>query len=90
MEFNIEEVFNIVKEPEHSREVLLKFQEKYGYDSVQLYRWYKQGLINLKELDISKREFDSWIHHFLVYKESGGDLWELNTENNFSEEGGFR
>jgi len=47
-------------------------------------------LINLKELDISKREFDSWIHHFLVYKESGGDLWELNTEDNFSEEGGFR
>lgn len=77
MDINLEEFFDVVVEPEHSQKMLLDFQKKYKYDSFKLYTAYKQGAINAKELNISEDVLKSWIHHFIIYKENGGDIWEL-------------
>lgn len=77
MDINLEEIFEVVGEPEHSKTVLLNFQRKYNYDSETLYLFYQQNGINLEELNIKKEDFKSWIHHFIIFKENGGDPWEL-------------
>ena len=87
MEININEIFDVVIEPEHSKSVLKDLEDKYGYDSIELYHLHKQGLIDYKDLEITKREFNSWIHHFIIFKENGGDPWELN--NDIAQEEGF-
>ncbi len=77
MDINLEEIFKIVKEPEHSKTILLNFQKEYKYDSETLYLFYQQNGINYEELNIKKKDFKSWIHHFIIFRENGGDSWEL-------------
>ena len=86
MEINIDELFEVVIEPGHSKMVLKEFEDKYGFDSIELYQLYKQGLIDYQDLEITKKEFNSWIHHFIVFKENGGDPWELNNDHIREEE----
>ena len=77
MNLNHEEFFDVVVEPEHSKKILIDFQKKYKYDSFMLYTAYVQGLINTKDLNISQDVLNSWIHHYIIYKENGGDIWSL-------------
>jgi len=85
MDINLEDVFEIVEEPEHSKNVLLDFQEKYNIDSEELYLFYQQNGINYEELPISEEDFKSWIHHFIIFKENGGDPWELKESDIWKE-----
>jgi hypothetical protein len=77
MNINLEDVFEIVEEPEHSKNILLNFQEKYNIDSEDLYLFYQQNGINHEELSVTEEDFKSWIHHFIIFKENGGNPWEL-------------
>lgn len=77
MDINLEEIFEIVEEPEHSKSVLLDFQKKYNYDSELLFLLYQQNGINYEELNITEEDFRSWIHHFIIFRENGGNPWEL-------------
>ena len=88
MDINIDDFFDVVVEPEHSKKILVDLQNKYNYDSLKLYEAYKQDAINVGDLNISQDKLNHWIHHFIIYKENGGDLWELkeNTEWDTNEE----
>jgi len=81
MDINLEEIFEIVEEPEHSKSVLLDLQDKYNIDSEELYLFYQQNGINYEELPITEEDFKSWIHHFIIFEENGGDPWELKELN---------
>ncbi|PXV62133.1 hypothetical protein C7954_15011 [Halanaerobium congolense] len=85
MDINLEDVFEIFEEPEHSKNVLLNFQEKYNIDSEELYLFYQQGGINCEESPISEEDFKSLIHHFIIFKENGGDPWELKKSDIWEE-----
>jgi len=82
MNINLEDIFEIVEEPGHSKNILLDFQERYNYDSEDLYLAYQQNGINYEELNISEEDLKSWIHHFIIFKENGGDPWELKKWEN--------
>lgn len=77
MDFNLEDFFDVVVEPEYSKGVLLEFQEKYNYDSMLIYKMYKQGFTDYKQLEIKKDDYFSWIHHFIIFTQNGGDVWDL-------------
>jgi hypothetical protein len=77
MNFNLEDFFDVVVEPDYSKGVLLELQEKYHYDSMFIYEMYKQGFANYKELDIKKNDYISWIHHFIIFTQNGGNVWDL-------------
>jgi len=77
MNINIDDLFDVVVEPEHSKKILIDLQKKYNYDSLKLYDAYNQGAIDVENLNISQDKLNYWIHHFIIYKENGGDLWEL-------------
>jgi hypothetical protein len=85
MDINLEDIFEIVEEPEHSKNVLLNFQEKYNIDSEELYLFYQQNGINYEELPVTEEDFKSWIHHFIIFKENGGDPWELKESDIWEE-----
>ena len=85
MDISLEDVFEVVEEPEHSKNVLLNFQEKYDIDSEELYLFYQQSGINYEELPITEEDFKSLIHHFIIFKENGGDPWELKKSDIWKE-----
>jgi len=60
MDFNLEEIFDIVVEPEYSKDVLLELQEKYHYNSMLIYNMYKQGFTDYKRFNIKKNDYISW------------------------------
>ena len=81
-DINLEDYFDVVIEPEHSKNVLLNFQKKYGYDSVKLYTLYKQEQNLDNYLNIDKEDFHSWIHHFIIFTQNGGDVSDLGDDWN--------
>jgi len=81
MNINLEEFFDIVVEPEYSRGVLLELQEKYHYNSIFIYKMYKQGFADYKGLNIKKDDYISWIHHFIIFTQNGGDVMNLREQD---------
>lgn len=77
MDINLEDYFDFVEEPQHSKGVLIDFQEKYKLDSEWLYKTYKAGEINYNDLGISKDDYYSWLHHYIIFVQNEGNVWDL-------------
>lgn len=77
-DINIEDYFDVVIEPGHSKSILLGLQKKYGYDSVKLYRLHKRDYKYYEKLDIKEDDYRSWIHHFIIFTQTGGGISDLS------------
>jgi len=73
--FGEEASFVFVKEPEHSRRVLLGFQKKYGIETNEFFTFYRT--FGVTPVKIDAKELASWEHHFEIFKMAGGDVWSL-------------
>jgi hypothetical protein len=61
----------LAKEPEHSLQVLLEHQERYGISSDDFFAfYYKHGAAPVK---ISPRELARWKHHYEIFKMASRD-----------------
>ncbi|MDH7579046.1 MAG: hypothetical protein QHH75_14820 [Bacillota bacterium] len=68
-----------VKEPEHSQQVLLEFQKKYGIETDDFFAFYRT--LGVTPVKIDAKELASWEHHFEIFKMAGGDVWSLKESN---------
>lgn len=77
--FGEEAGFVFIKEPEHSQQVLLEFQKKYGIETDDFFTFYRT--FGVTPVKIDAKELASWEHHFEIFKMAGGDVWSLKESN---------
>jgi hypothetical protein len=69
----LEQLFNIVVQPDHARKVLQELQTKHGYDTVEFLRLYQDGF----DLNIPARDVNKWLFQVKLFTTTDGDLGEL-------------
>lgn len=81
-----EHLFDVVSEPEYSKEKLIEFEEQYkssGVNSRLVYWYYKtQGFEQVKE---SIPEVDDWVHYYECFLECGGNPLDLESDEDFTQ-----
>ena len=69
----LEDLFETVIEPDHSKQILLEYQKKYGMNSIIMWFKYTSG----QSLNISSKELDRWLFEYEMYRAAEGDIREL-------------
>jgi len=77
-ESGLSDFVNVVKEPEYSKNKLLKYQEEFNMQSDVFYEMYISGLFeSLMPYD----KLNDWAFNYEIFLNSNGDINDLNNED---------
>ncbi len=69
---SFEDMFEIVVQPDHSKNVLNRFQNKYNMSTLDFLSYYKEGIVPIPAIDANR-----WLHQLSLFITAEGDLGEL-------------
>ncbi len=75
----LEDFIKVVQQPEHSKQKLIAYQEKYGISTVEFVLWYKEGIT----LPITDRDCKDWQFQLEMFLATEGDMLELTQTDRF-------
>jgi hypothetical protein len=75
----LEDLIKVVQQPEHSRQKLIAYQEKYGISTVEFVLWHKEGI----PLPITDKDCKDWQFQLEMFLAAEGDMLELTQRGRF-------
>lgn len=71
--YRLEDLIEVVYEPDFSKSILLELQKKYNLNTVRFYELYKEGMVP----GVSLEDAENWIYNFEIFMLSKGNIKEL-------------
>lgn len=71
--FRIEDLFEVVIQPEHSKGILINLQTKYKISTKEFLAFYHEGI----PVPIPPEDIDNWLFQYELFIAAEGDLGEL-------------
>lgn len=78
----LEDLIEVVMQPDYSKQKLLDLQTRYNLDTVQFIEFvglYKEGI----PLPVDSKDMDNWLFHLKMFLASGGEILELVNDFSF-------
>ena len=79
VEITLEDMVKVVQQPEHSKQKLIAYQEKYGISTIDFVLWHKEGI----PLPINDKDYRDWQFQLEMFLSTEGDIMELIPTSSF-------
>lgn len=79
MSITLQDLVEVVTQPEYSKSKLLALQEKYNLDTIQAIRLYREGI----PLPISSKDMENWLFQFDMFVATDGNIFDLIDAHTF-------
>lgn len=77
--FILSDLIKVVQQPEHSKQKLIAYQEKYGISTMEFIMLHKEGI----PLPIPDKDVRDWHFQLTMYVITEGDIMDLKNAESF-------